>query len=214
MNYKYFKSSSYTETSLNKERKKLSFKHHPDKGGTEADFIAMNEEYETLLKQLKNNTYTTEPAKTEPRYQKDNHQTNNKKSEPTKKKQEEPIKRAEPDFIFLRSILKKVRIFSVKHPLLCSNVIHTTLAIIFGLLGIILFLGGWYMLAWILLTYTFIVLISFRHYFLTLLALLVVSYFLPEQNPEVFLTITVIIFTLIIPVAMVRMDNFAPKFYH
>lgn len=139
---KYFKNTSYTRNSLKREYRKLAQLYHPDKGGTEADFVAMINEYEVLSEQLKNNTYTTEPAKTEPRYHKNNHQTNNEKSEPTKKKQEEPIKRAEPDFIFLRSILKKVHVFSIKHPLLCSNVIHTTLAIIFGLLGIILFLGG------------------------------------------------------------------------
>lgn len=204
---KYFKNTSYTKNSLKREYRKLAQLYHPDKGGTEADFVAMSNEYEVLSEQLKNNTYTTEPV-----YQKNN-QTNNKKSEPTKKKQE-PIKRAEPDFIFLRSVFKKVHIFSIKHPLIFSNIIHTTLAISLWILGTILFLGGAYLLAWIMLTYTFVVLIFFRHYFLTLLALLVVSYFLPKLNPEVFLTITVIIFTLIIPVAMVRMDNFAPRFYH
>lgn len=211
---KYFKSTSYTKNSLKREYRKLAQLHHPDTGGKEADFVAMSNEYEVLSEQLNNNTYTTEPAKTEPRYQKNNHQTNNKKSEPTKKKQEEPIKRAEPDFVFLHSILKKVYRFSIKHPLICSNGIHTTLAISLWILGTILFLGGGYIWAWIMLIYTFIVLISFRHYFLALLALLFVSYFLPEQNPEVFLTITAIIFTLIVPVAMVRMNNFAPRFYH
>lgn len=51
---KYFKNSSYTETSLNKERQKLRFKYHPDKGGKASEFIAMNEEYEVLLKQVQN----------------------------------------------------------------------------------------------------------------------------------------------------------------
>jgi hypothetical protein len=111
-------------------------------------------------------------------------------------------------------MLKKVHIFSIKHPLICSNLIHTTNALIFWVLGSIFFLGGVYVLAWTLLVYTFIALISFRHYFLALLALLFVSYFLPAHNPEVFLTITIIVFALIIPVVMVRMDNFAPRFYH
>lgn len=119
---KYFKNTSYTKNSLKREYRKLAQLYHPDKGGTEADFVAMSNEYEVLSEQLKNNTYTTEPV-----YQKNN-QTNNKKSEPTKKKQE-PIKRAEPDFIFLRSVFKKVHIFSIKHPLIFSNIIHTTLAI-------------------------------------------------------------------------------------
>jgi curved DNA-binding protein CbpA len=138
---KYFKNSSYTETSLNKERKKLSFKYHPDKGGKESDFVAMNEEYEVILKHLKNNTYTAEPIKAEKTYQKTSTQTKTAKTEP-KKKTQEPIRHIEPDFIFLRSMFQKVHTFSIKYPLLCSNTIHTTLAIIFGLLGIILFLGG------------------------------------------------------------------------
>lgn len=209
---KYFKNTSYTKNSLKKEYRKLAQLYHPDTGGKQTDFVAMSKEYEVLSEQLKNNTYTTEPIKTEPVYRKNN-QTNTSKTEP-KKKRQEPIKRAEPDFVFLRSVFKKVQTFSIKHPLICSNIIHTTLAITLWMLGTILFLGGAYLWAWIMLTYTFVVLISFRHYFLTLLALLFVSYFLPEQNPEVFLTITVIIFTLIIPIVMVRMDNFAPRFYH
>lgn len=136
---KYFKNTSYTKNSLKREYRKLAHLYHPDTGGKQTDFIAMTKEYEVLQEQLKN--HTDEPVKTEPVYQKDN-QTNNKNPEPNKKKQEEVIKRAEPDFIFLRSVFKKVHRFSVKHPLLCSNVMHTTLAIIFGLLGIILFLGG------------------------------------------------------------------------
>lgn len=209
---KYFKNTSYTKNSLKKEYRKLAQLYHPDTGGKQTDFVAMSKEYEVLSEQLKNNTYTAEPIKTEPVYRK-NSQTNTSKTEP-KKKRQEPIKRVEPDFVFLRSVFKKVYTFAIKHPLICSNIIHTTLAITLWMLGIILFLGGAYLWAWIMLTYTFVVLISFRHYFLTLLALLFVSYFLPEQNPEAFLTITVIIFTLIMPVLMVRMDNFAPRFYH
>lgn len=52
--YKYFKNSSYTKASLNSERKKLSLKYHPDRGGKESDFIAMNEEYEVVLQQINN----------------------------------------------------------------------------------------------------------------------------------------------------------------
>ncbi len=51
---KYFKNSSYTAASLNKERKELSLKHHPDRGGKASDFNAMNEEYEVVLKQIEN----------------------------------------------------------------------------------------------------------------------------------------------------------------
>jgi hypothetical protein len=101
----------------------------------------MREEFEELLKQLKNNTYTAEPIKAEKTYQKTPQQTKTTKTPPKKKKQE-PIHHIEPDFVFLRSMFKKVYLFSIKHPLLCSNTIHTTLAIIFGLLGIILFLGS------------------------------------------------------------------------
>jgi len=124
---KYFKNTSYTKNSLKKEYRKLAQLYHPDTGGKQNDFVAMTKEYEVLQEQLKNNAYTAEPIKTEPRYQKNN-QTNTSKSEPKKKKQE-PIKRAEPDFIFLRSVFKKVHIFSIKHPLIFSNIIHTTLAI-------------------------------------------------------------------------------------
>lgn len=124
---KYFKNTSYTKNSLKREYRKLAQLYHPDKGGTEADFVAMSKEYEVLAEQLKNNTYTAEPIKTEPKYRKNN-QTNASTSEP-KKKKEEPTKRAEPDFVFLRSVLKKMYAFSIKHPLICSNGIHTTLAI-------------------------------------------------------------------------------------
>lgn len=126
---KYFKNTSYTKNSLKKEYRKLAQLYHPDTGGKQTDFVDMSKEYEVLSEQLKNNTYTTEPIKTEPRYQKNN-QTNTSKSEPKKKKQE-PIKRTEPDFVFLRSVFKKVQTFAIRHPLMCSNIIHTTLAISF-----------------------------------------------------------------------------------
>lgn len=186
MTYKYFKSTSYTEGSLNKERKKLSFKYHPDKGGKESDFIAMSEEYEIILNQLKNKAYTTEPIKTEKTYQKAPQQTKTTKTEPKKKKQE-PIHHIEPNFVFLRSMFKKVHIFSIKHPLLCSNTIHTTLAIIFGLLGIILFLGGWYILAWILLVYSFTLLIIFKHYLLALWMLWLFVFFGIQKTKNILL---------------------------
>lgn len=210
---KYFKNTSYTKNSLKREYRKLAQNYHPDKGGKETDFVAMSKEYEALKEQLKNNTYTAEPIKTEPVYQKSNHQTSKKETE-TQKPNQEPIKRTERDFILLRSVLKKVHVFSIKHPLICSNLIHSTTALIFWILGSILFLGGAYVWAWVLLTYTFIVLISFRHYFLTLLSLLFVSYFLPAHNPENFITIILIISAIIMPLAMVRMDDFAPRFYH
>lgn len=210
---KYFKNTLYTKNSLKREYRKLAQNYHPDKGGKETDFIAMSKEYEILQGQLKKNTYTAEPIKTEPTYQNNNHQTSKKETE-TKKPKREPIKRAEPDFVFLRSMLKKVHIFSIKHPLICSNLIHSATAIIFWILGSILFLGGAYVWAWILLAYAFIVLISFRHYFLTLLALLFVSYFLPVHNPENFITIILIISTIIMPLAMVRMGDYEPRFYH
>jgi DnaJ-class molecular chaperone len=127
---KYFKNISYTKNSLKREYRKLAQLYHPDKGGKETDFVAMSKEYEALSQQLKNHTYTAEPIKTEPTYQNNNHQTNKKEAE-TKKPKKEPIKRAEPDFVFLRSMLKKVHIFSIKHPLICSNLIHTTNALIF-----------------------------------------------------------------------------------
>lgn len=124
---KYFKNTSYTKNSLKKEYRKLAQLYHPDTGGKQTDFVAMSNEYEVLSEQLKNNTYTAEPIKTEPRYQKNN-QTNPSKTEP-KKKREEPIRRAEPDFVFLRLAFKKLHTFSIKHPLIFSNIIHTTLAI-------------------------------------------------------------------------------------
>lgn len=210
---KYFKNTSHTKNSLKREYRKLAQNYHPDKGGKETDFVAMSKEYETLKEQLKNNTYTAEPIKAEPTYHQSNHQTNKKETETTKPKQE-PIKRTERDFTLLRSVLKKVHVFSIKHPLICSNIIHSTTVLIFWILGSILFLGDAYVWAWIFLSYTFIVLISFRHYFLTLLALLFVSYFLPAQNPENFITIMLIISAIIMPLAMVRMDDFAPRFYH
>ena len=124
---KYFKNTSYTKNSLKKEYRKLAQLYHPDTGGKQTDFVAMSNEYEVLSEQLKNNTYTAEPIKTEPVYRQNN-QTNPSKTEP-KKKRQEPIKRVEPDFVFLRSVFKKVYTFSIKHPLVCSNIIHTTLAI-------------------------------------------------------------------------------------
>lgn len=124
---KYFKNTSYTKNSLKREYRKLAQLYHPDTGGKQADFVAMSQEYEVLSEQLKNNIYTAEPIKTEPVYRKNN-QTNTSKSEPKKKKQE-PIKQAEPDFIFLRSVFKKLHTFSIKHPLISSNIIHTTFAI-------------------------------------------------------------------------------------
>ena len=122
---KYFKNTSYTKNSLKSEYRKLAQLYHPDTGGKQTDFVAMTKEYKAIQEQLKN--YTNEPIKTEPVYQKNN-QTNTSKSEPKKKKQE-PIRRAEPDFVFLRSVFKKVYTFSIKHPLMFSNIIHTTLAI-------------------------------------------------------------------------------------
>ena len=109
---KYFKNTSYTKNSLKSEYRKLAQLYHPDTGGKQTDFVAMTKEYKAIQEQLKN--YTNE--------------TNTSKSEPKKKKQE-PIRRAEPDFVFLRSVFKKVYTFSIKHPLICSNIIHTTLAI-------------------------------------------------------------------------------------
>lgn len=213
MIYKYFKNSSYTETSLNKERKRLSFKYHPDKWGKESDFIAMNEEFEKLLKQIKNNIHTTETIKAEKTYQKTPQQTKTTKTEP-KKKTQEPIRHIEPDFVILRLVLKKIHIFSMKHSLLCSNLIHSTNAIIFWMLGIILFLGGGYVLAWILLIYSITVLVIFKHYFLTFLITLLFTQFWHAQNPENFIAIILIAFICSMPFIFVRADDAAPNFYH
>ncbi|GAB0174866.1 MAG: hypothetical protein HHAS10_07450 [Candidatus Altimarinota bacterium] len=210
---KYFKNSSYTENSLKKEYRKLAQIYHPDKGGKASIFKEMKEEYEVILKQLKNNTYTAEPIKAEKTYQKTPQQTKTTKTEPKKKKQE-PINHIEPDFVFLRSMFKKVRIFSIKHPRLCSNTIHTTLAIIFGLLGIILFLGSGYILAGILLVYSFTTLIIFKHYLFTFLLALVFTQFGHTQNPEYFITIILVATIFSMPFILVRADDATPNFYH
>jgi hypothetical protein len=210
---KYFKNSSYTENSLKKEYRKLAQIYHPDKGGKASVFKEMEEEYEVILKQLKNNTYTAEPIKAEKTYQKTPQQTKTTKTPPKKKKQE-PIHNIEPDFVFLRSMFKKVYTFSIKHPLLCSNIIHTTLAIILWMLGIILFLGGWYVLAWILLVYSITALIIFKHYLFTFLLALLFTQFWHTQNPEHFIVIIIIAFICSLPFILVRADDATPNFYH
>ncbi len=224
---KYFKNSSYTEVSLNKERKRLSFKYHPDTGGNESDFIAMNKEYEVLLKQIKEHKTTTEPVKPKNTYQKTSQQTKktkpetNRKQEPEKtsaptqkKKNKPPVQQIKQDFFYIRLILKKVWLFSIKHPLLCSNPIHTTTAIIFSILGIIFALGNAYTFAGILLVYSLVSFISFWRYILTTILVLLLWYFIYENNPEYFLTVILTTFVLTVPVMMVRMDDIALDFYH
>ncbi len=54
MVYKYFKNTSYTETSLKKEYRNLAQIYHPDKGGRASLFKEMDEEYRVLLRQVQN----------------------------------------------------------------------------------------------------------------------------------------------------------------
>lgn len=206
--FKYFKNSSYTAVSLNKERKRLSFKYHPDMGGNESDFIAMNKEYEVLLKQLKKHKTTTEPTKPKNAYQKASQQPKktkpeaNGKQEPKttsspvqKKKNKPPVQQVKQDLFYIRLVLKKVWLFSIKHPLLCSNPIHTTAAIMFSIFGIILALGNAYIFAGILLVYSLVSFMFFWRYILTMVLVLLLWYFIYESNPEYFLTVILTTFT-------------------
>jgi hypothetical protein len=50
---KYFRLSNQdTPESIKAQYKKLCIKHHPDKGGSTADFVAMKEEYISILSNL------------------------------------------------------------------------------------------------------------------------------------------------------------------
>lgn len=214
MAYKYFRHSLYTEASLNKERKKLSFKYHPDTGGNESDFIAMNVEYEVLLKQVKDKTNINKTV-TEPTHQqtKKNNQSSPKKQEPQKTKVD-PIRHINPDFVFLRSYFKKFGHFTQKHQTLFSSRIHTFLAFVFSIFGCIFFLGGSQLIGLILLVYSLSSFVIFRHYFL---ALMVVGFFwylaYPEAN-QFFFTVILSTFVVVVPVLLVRADDIALDFYH
>lgn len=53
MIYKFFKDVKTIEE-LKEQYKKLAFEHHPDRGGKTADMQQINNEYDELLKQVKN----------------------------------------------------------------------------------------------------------------------------------------------------------------
>lgn len=53
MIYKFFKDIKTIEE-LKEQYKKLAFEHHPDRGGKTADMQQINNEYDELLKQVKN----------------------------------------------------------------------------------------------------------------------------------------------------------------
>jgi hypothetical protein len=77
-----------------------------------------------------------------------------------------------------------------------------------------LFLGSWYILAWILLVYSFTTLIIFKHYLFTFLLALVFTQFWHTQNPEHFITIILIATIFSMPFILVRADDTTPNFYH
>ncbi len=53
--FKYFKVDSNTvKTDLDKQRRKLALKYHPDKGGSVSIMSAINDEYDKALKYIKN----------------------------------------------------------------------------------------------------------------------------------------------------------------
>jgi hypothetical protein len=57
----YFTTTKHTTAEdLKRQYRRLSKKYHPDKGGSDAAMAAINEEYEILLNNLKNNTLNTE----------------------------------------------------------------------------------------------------------------------------------------------------------
>lgn len=53
MNYSYFTPTPKTLEELKKQYRKLVFQHHPDKGGNAEQMKAVNNEYDTLFKLLK-----------------------------------------------------------------------------------------------------------------------------------------------------------------
>ena len=53
MIYKFFKDVKSIEE-LKSQYKKLAFQHHPDRGGNTADMQQINNEYDELLKRVKN----------------------------------------------------------------------------------------------------------------------------------------------------------------
>ena len=62
MIYKFFKDVKSIED-LKAQYKKLAFKHHPDRGGKTADMQQVNNEYDELLKRVKN-VHSTASGKT------------------------------------------------------------------------------------------------------------------------------------------------------
>lgn len=54
---KYFNKPTYNAETLKKEMRKLAFTLHPDRGWNEAEFIAMNKEYEEIVKKIQNGEY-------------------------------------------------------------------------------------------------------------------------------------------------------------
>lgn len=64
MIYKFFKDVRTIEE-LKAQYKKLAFAHHPDRGGNTADMQQINNEYDELLKRVKN-VHATADGKTTP----------------------------------------------------------------------------------------------------------------------------------------------------
>ena len=62
MIYKFFKDVKSIEE-LKAQYKKLAFAHHPDRGGNTADMQQINNEYDELLKRVKN-VHSTADGKT------------------------------------------------------------------------------------------------------------------------------------------------------
>lgn len=57
---KYFNKKTYTAETLKKDKRKLAFSLHPDRGGSQADFIAMNKEYEEILHKIESGGFTND----------------------------------------------------------------------------------------------------------------------------------------------------------
>jgi hypothetical protein len=196
MSHIYFKNSSYTAQSLKKERKKLSFKYHPDSGGTDEEFVGMMKEYEDILNDI-GATPRTDITSDSPRRE---------KSAPKKEPEKEAYVRSPPVFWWVMRLEARFLKVSKRHSILLSKTLHT----IFSLF--LLFLGFWYIsmarieLAYICIMIGVVLLLLMNRYVIFLASVLLLAKYLNPSELITFNSAVVIPIVLLCPILLARLE--------
>jgi hypothetical protein len=196
MSHIYFKNSSYTTQSLKKERKKLSFKYHPDSGGTDEEFVGMMKEYEAILNDISTtpraNTTSDSPEKEKPA--------------PKKETEKKVYVSVAPVFWWVMRLEARFLKVSRKHPVLLSKTLHTLSSLF------LLFLGFWYIamarieLAYICIAIGVVLLLLMNRYIIFLASILLLAKYLNPSELITFNSAVVLPIVLLCPILLARLE--------